>query len=113
VAMSRQELDTRARERAVSEHLHTFKVVGEDLYLVRSRTTEPGAMHQVRTGVDGVVHCTCAGWEYRQSCTHAAAVTRRLERERKHSRPAHADDAMPIVSICGGRSQIFRPEAGA
>jgi hypothetical protein len=82
MAMTTQQLDERARQRAIGERLHTFKLAGEPLYLVRSRGTEPGAMHQVHVNRAGSVDdCTCKSWEYRRICTHAAAVTRRLERE--------------------------------
>jgi SWIM zinc finger len=87
MVMTNQQLDERARQRAVSERLHTFKLAGQPLYLVRSRGTEPGAMHQVHVSRAGVVDdCTCKGWEYRRVCTHAAAVTRRLEREARGHR---------------------------
>jgi hypothetical protein len=82
MAMNEQELEERARQRAVSERLHTFKLAGQPLYLVRSRGTEPGSMHQVHVTRAGQVDdCTCKSWEYRRMCTHAAAVIRRLERE--------------------------------
>jgi len=80
--MTIAELNERARARAIAERLHTFKLAGVPAYLVRSRATEPGAMHQVSVQGGRVTHCSnCAGWEYRRSCTHAQAVTRRLERE--------------------------------
>ena len=80
--MTIAELNERARARAIAERLHTFKLAGAPAYLVRSRSTEPGAMHQVTVQGGRVAHCSnCAGWEYRRSCTHAQAVTRRLERE--------------------------------
>jgi hypothetical protein len=82
VMMNEQELEERARLRAIVERLHTFKLAGQPLYLVRSRGTEPGSMHQVHISPDGVVDdCTCKSWEYRRVCTHSAAVTRRLNRE--------------------------------
>lgn len=81
--MTMTEFDERARIRAATERLHTFKLAGQPLYLVRSRGTEPGSMHQVHVTAGQVDDCTCKGWLYRQSCTHAAAVTRRLERERR------------------------------
>jgi hypothetical protein len=89
MAMTTAEMDTRATKRAISERLHTFKVTGQPVYLVRSRQTEPGSMHEVRTDTrtGQVQSCTCTGWLYRRSCTHAAAVTRRLERgQRKAGR---------------------------
>lgn len=82
MAMNQEELEERARLRATVERLHTFKLAGQPLYLVRSRGTEPGSMHQVHVSRAGAVDdCTCKSWEYRRVCTHAAAVTRRLERE--------------------------------
>lgn len=93
MTMTAQELDERARRRAIGERLHTFKLAGQPLYLVRSRGTEPGAMHQVHVSRAGSVDdCTCAGWEYRRICTHAAAVTRRLEREARSRRSSAAGD---------------------
>jgi uncharacterized protein YegJ (DUF2314 family) len=79
--MTQQELVSRAYDRAKAEHLHTWKIAGQPFYLVKSRKSEPGAMHQVEVGYQGTVtNCTCQGWMYRQSCTHAAAVARRLQR---------------------------------
>jgi hypothetical protein len=87
MAMNELQLEERARQRAVTERLHTFKLAGQPLYLVRSRGTEPGAMHQVHVSRAGEVDdCTCKSWEYRRMCTHAAAVIRRLERESRRRR---------------------------
>jgi hypothetical protein len=36
--------------------------------------------------------CTCKSWEYRRVCTHAAAVSRRLEREGHGRRTKPARD---------------------
>lgn len=111
--MTRDELEARARQRAIAERLHTFKIAGEPVYLVRSRQTEPGAMHRVRIdpGAGAVTSCSCAGWFHRQTCTHAAAVSRRLEREGK-IRSAPAREPLAVESR-GGRSQLFREEASA
>ncbi len=91
--MTTEELNEQALQRAVQERLHTFKVAGEPLYMVRSRQTEPGAMHRVSINARGVDHCTCKGWYYRGSCTHAAAVTRRLEREGRRGERLSRTDA--------------------
>jgi hypothetical protein len=56
-------------------------MAGQPVYMVRSRETEPGAMHQAHVTAGAAAHCSCKGWYYRRSCNHAAAVTRRLERE--------------------------------
>jgi hypothetical protein len=79
--MTVHEIGQRATQRSVDERLHTFKIAGQPVYMVRSRETEPGSMHQVHVTAGVVDHCPCKGWYHRQSCTHAAAVTRRLERE--------------------------------
>jgi hypothetical protein len=86
MAMTQAELDQRARQRSIDERLHTFKLAGRPVYLVRSRQSEPGSMHEVtidpRTGQ--IQDCSeCKGWLYRQSCTHSQAVVRRLEREHR------------------------------
>jgi hypothetical protein len=110
--MTKAELDGRARQRSIDERLHTFKVVGRPLYLVRSRHTEPGAMHEVRIDPQQrtIEHCTCKGWAYRASCTHSQAVLRRLEREGRKHEPAPVSI---MAEASRGRSQLFRAEAGA
>jgi hypothetical protein len=57
--MTDQELNARARERAIRERLHTFKIAGQPVYLVRSRQTEPGSMHPVRVSGGQVTRCGC------------------------------------------------------
>jgi hypothetical protein len=107
MAMTQVELETRATARAADEGLHTFRLAGQGAYLVKSRKSDPGSMHVVRVDSAGhVLDCSdCKGWEYRRSCTHAAAVTRRLEREARKSRP----EPDPIESRTT-RSQIYRTE---
>jgi hypothetical protein len=105
--MTTEELQTRATDRAIAERLHTFKIAGQPVYMVRSRTTEPGSMHQVHVHAGTVQHCSCKGWFHRQSCTHAAAVTRRLEREfRIHM----ATDDAPVDSAPTTRAELYRED---
>lgn len=111
--MTQTELDTQARQRAITERLHTFKLAGQPVYMVRSRTTEPGAMHCVEVARDGhVLGCSCKAWQYRQSCTHAAAVTRRLERE--HRTQKGMQPPVPVEPVMDtprrNRSQWLREE---
>ena len=81
--MTQQQLQQRAMDRAQTERLHTFRLAGDAGYLVKSRKMEPGAFHRVTTLDDGyVIGCDCKGWQYRRSCTHAAAVSRRVSRGR-------------------------------
>jgi SWIM zinc finger len=104
--MSPQELDQRARARSTG--VKTWKAAGQPLYLVRSLTTDPGAMHTVQVTVDGeIAECSCKGWEYRRSCIHAQAVLKRLEREgiRKSA------DVEPIMYSRSTKHQVFREEA--
>lgn len=82
--MTFQQLQQLATDRAQAERLHTFKIAGNAGYIVKSRKSEPGSFHRVLTTTDGsVVACDCKGWQYRNSCTHAAAVSRRVERDHK------------------------------
>ncbi len=107
--MTPQELNERATARAITERLHTFKIAGAPTYMVRSRETEVGSMHQIHVSSGAVDHCTCTGWHYRQSCTHAAAVARRLEREGRTHTTRTTDDE-PMHSAPTSRGQLFRNE---
>jgi hypothetical protein len=116
--MMMTELNDRATQRSVDERLHTFKIAGQPVYMVRSRETEPGSMHQVHVHAGTVQHCTCRGWEFRQRCTHAAAVTRRLEREGRTHRggsgtvlPPKTTADEPMDSAPTSKRQLFRSEA--
>jgi hypothetical protein len=108
--MTSVEIQTRATQRSIAERLHTFKIAGQPIYMVRSRTTEPGSMHQVHVTAGTVDHCSCKGWFHRQSCTHAAAVTRRLEREARARKTTATDDA-PMDNASTTKRQLFRSEA--
>jgi hypothetical protein len=111
--MTQDEIEARATDRAAGEHLHTFRLAGGTSYLVKSRRIDPGAMHVVRVDQAGqVMSCSdCPGWQYRQSCIHAAAVQRRLEREARRPKPVSPVapvEPTPITSACRGRSQLYR-----
>jgi hypothetical protein len=109
--MTHAELDQRARQRSIDEGLHTFRLAGRSAYLVKSRKSDPGSMHVVTVEDGQVTNCSdCKGWEYRQSCIHAQAVTRRLEREGKLHDVVKFVPDMPIVSSCRSRWQIFQEE---
>src|SRR2546426_1115916 len=70
----------RALDRARDEHLRAWRLA-DGRYLVKSRTSARGSFHLIAVGADGVPRCDCPGFYYRESCAHAAAVTRRLARE--------------------------------
>src|SRR5438094_6817239 len=82
--MTSEEIEQRARSRAVDERLHSFAVELHRVYLVKSRTSAPGSFHMCRivgTAQTARVLCDCKGFEYRSSCTHIEVVKRRGERE--------------------------------
>jgi hypothetical protein len=109
MALSKADVNQRARERAAEVGLHTFRLAGSQAFLVKSRKTDPGSMHVVTVDTHGIVtDCSnCPGWQYRQICVHAAAVTRRLERER---RSGHLPAVLALESSCRSRSQLYREE---
>ncbi|MBI3965670.1 MAG: SWIM zinc finger family protein [Chloroflexi bacterium] len=81
--MTQLELARRARERARTQRIRVFRVAGteRDEYVSRSRGAEPGAYWRLWVE-DEIVHCSCPGYTYRQSCKHAAALELRRERAR-------------------------------
>ena len=79
--MPRQELEQKALARARAERVRIVKLAGEDRYLARSRTVEPGAYFELSVSW-GRVRCSCPGFSYRGICKHAAALQARIERDR-------------------------------
>lgn len=82
MAMTDEQIHSRATERAKAERLRAFRLMS-GAYAVKSRSLQPGAFHLVSVDADGNANCDCPGYHYRQSCTHSAAVERRIARERK------------------------------
>jgi hypothetical protein len=76
--MTREELVTRARERALEEKVQAFKISGS--YVSPSRSN-PGVAWELGVGQDGEVWCSCPGFTYRQNCKHSEALKLRLQRE--------------------------------
>lgn len=82
--MTRGELVSRAYERARGMHTRAGEV---GIYYVHSQTS--ATWYRLRVLYDGrVIHepneaypATCSGFEYRQSCDHICAVTKRAYRE--------------------------------
>jgi hypothetical protein len=109
MALSKADLDQRARERAADEGLHPFRLAGSQAFLVRSRKTDPGSMHVVTIDATGIVtDCShCLGWHYRQYCVHAATATRRLQSERRGNQ---LPSIRTLESGCRGRNQLYREE---
>ena len=72
--LSIEELERRALERARTERVKIIKLVGQDRYLARSRTVEPGAYYELSVSSWGRVTCSCPGFIHRSLCKHAAAL---------------------------------------
>ena len=79
--MATPELEQRALDRAKAERVRIVKLAGQDRYLARSRTVEPGAYFELSVSW-GRVRCSCPGFSYRGVCKHAAALQARIERDR-------------------------------
>ena len=83
--MQRQDLELRAQERAKAERTRIIKLVGQDLYLARSRSMEPGAFFQLTVSPWGAIHCECPAFLYRRVCKHAEALKTKLARSQSRS----------------------------
>ena len=79
--ISREALQARAIQRAHDQHTHIFALPGRpNCYVAKSRGNLTERYYLV-AGPDGVVGCSCKGFEYRQSCKHAEALKTRLARQ--------------------------------
>jgi len=76
--LSTEELERRALERARTERVKVIKLVGQERYLARSRTVEPGAYYELSVSSWGRITCSCPGFAHRSICKHAAALKARL-----------------------------------
>jgi uncharacterized Zn finger protein len=61
-----------------AERVRLAKLAGEQRYLARSRSVEPGSYYELRVSPMGHVRCSCPGFGYRGTCAHAAALRQRL-----------------------------------
>ena len=75
--ISREELVGHAIEG--SKRLRTYKVATVEVYLVKSRKTEPGSYWEVEVRGEEI-WCSCPASKYFGVCAHAFAVERRLKR---------------------------------
>ncbi len=87
------ELERRALERARAERVRIVKLAGEDRYLARSRTVEPGAYYELTVSSWGSVRCTCPAFTFRGLCKHSAALHEKLSQRKARAIP---DPAWPI-----------------
>ena len=75
--MPKPACEQKAVERARAERIRIVKLVGQERYLARSRTVEPGSYYEL-TVAWGRVRCSCPGFTYRASCKHVAALQARI-----------------------------------
>jgi hypothetical protein len=79
--MNQTTLEARAQQRAHTEHVHIFAVAGRPGCYVTKSKSDPSERYHLVAGPDGIVGCSCRGFEYRQSSKHADALKNRLGRE--------------------------------
>src|SRR5436190_19454392 len=108
VMLSTEELEVRALERARTERIKIIKLVGQERYLARSRTVEPGAYYELSVSSWGRVICTCPGFTHRSVCKHAAALKARLGSARSQT-PVHSTEP-PTADRVFRPSVIWRAE---
>ncbi len=78
--MTQAELEARAHARAYEQRVHIFRVPGRPgVYITRSKS-EPRERYSL-VARDGIVACSCKGYEHRKVCKHSAALLNRLARE--------------------------------
>ena len=99
------ELERRALERAKAERVRIVKLAGEQRYLARSRTVEPGAYFELTVSPWGQVRCGCPSFTHRGICKHAAALKARL------SPPASPVTRSPKLGS-GSSGRILPPKVG-
>jgi len=72
-------LEQLERARARARGVRVVKLAGQDRYLARSRTYEPGSYFELWVSPWGHVRCTCPGFTYRGVCKHAEALRGKLK----------------------------------
>ncbi len=80
MAMSRENLEARARDRAISENVRIAPMAGTNgrEFLASSITTEPGAFWHLWVDVAGDVSCSCPAGKSCKPCKHSEAVKMHL-----------------------------------
>ena len=68
----------------MARSVRVVKLAGQDRYLARSRTYEPGNYFELWVSPWGHVRCTCPGFTYRGLCKHAEALRARLDHSPSH-----------------------------
>jgi len=73
-------LDQLRQARLRGRGVRVVKLAGQDRYLARSRTYEPGSYFELWVSPWGHVRCTCPSFTYRGLCKHAEALRAKLEK---------------------------------
>lgn len=95
--MTQVEMVARAIARAREEHVYIRATARPGVYSTVSKS-DP-AQHYTLVAMDGVLGCSCKGFEYRKCCKHSEALKRRLAREsRTPKAPANPAPATPALS---------------
>ena len=61
-------MDRLERTRATARGVRVVKLAGQDRYLARSRSYEPGSYFELWVSRWGYVRCSCPGFTYRGVC---------------------------------------------
>lgn len=100
--MSEAQLLARAAQRAREEHVHVFAVAGQPGHYLTKSKSNPGERYNLVVGNDGIVGCSCKGFEYRCVCKHASALEARLAREQiRAERALRRAAQFDCCHICG------------
>lgn len=78
--MTRTELETRARDRALAENIRVHPIAGSNgcQFAATSTTTQPGGFWPVYVDIAGTPTCTCPAGQNGRPCKHAEAVAMHL-----------------------------------
>ena len=71
-------LEQRERARLRARGVRVVKLAGQDRYLARSRTYEPGSYFELWVSPWGHVRCNCPSFAYRGICKHAEALKTKM-----------------------------------
>jgi hypothetical protein len=92
--MTEAEKEARARSRAREQHVHIFAVPGRPgVYTTKSKT-DPAERYDL-VARDGIIACSCRGFEYHKVCKHAEQLKSRLAREAVQAARQVLADAAP------------------
>lgn len=93
--MTDAEKEARARRRAREQRVHIFVVPGRPgVYTTKSKS-DPTERYDL-VARDGVIACSCPGYEHHKVCKHAEALKSRLAREAVAAARRIVAEAVPV-----------------